>query len=50
MATFEDECKLRTCIRCKKKGTLIPRAPNNYDRMRCTNCGCLLTIVRDKKE
>jgi DNA-directed RNA polymerase subunit RPC12/RpoP len=47
MAQFEIECKQRACIRCKKKGTLIPRKPSNYQQMRCTNCGCLLTIIKE---
>lgn len=47
MAAFEVECKLRTCIRCKSKGTLIPKEPKNYRKMRCTKCGCLLTLIRE---
>lgn len=46
-AKFEAECKTRVCIRCKQPGTLIPKEPRNYRKMRCTNCGCLLTIKED---
>jgi hypothetical protein len=46
-AVFEGECKKRVCIRCKQSGTLIPKEPRNYQKMRCTNCGCLLTIVKE---
>lgn len=47
MAQFEKECKQRACIRCKQKGTLIPKEPGNYKKMRCTNCGCLLTLIKE---
>jgi hypothetical protein len=46
MAKFEAECKLRVCIRCKEK-RLIPKEPGNYKKMRCTNCGCLLTLIKE---
>lgn len=47
MAQFEIECKQRACIRCKQKGTLIPKEPGNYRKMRCTYCGCLLTLMKE---
>jgi len=46
-AVFELECKQRSCIKCGKKGTLIPKEPRNYHKMRCTNCGCFLTLMKE---
>lgn len=48
MAMFEQESKLRSCTNCREK-RLVPREPGNYNKLRCLNCGQLLTILRDKK-
>lgn len=47
MAKFQAECKLRACPGCHQK-RLIPRRPGDYLKMRCLNCGRLLTIVEKK--